>query len=136
MAKTIVKKIKLQALGGKATPAGNLGPTLGQAGVNIGEFVTQFNAKTKDMVGDTIPVLLTVYDDRTFSFVVKTPPASRLILKAAGIEKGSGEAPAKKAGRITKAQAKEIAERKMPDLNANSIDQAAKIIEGSARSMG
>jgi len=136
MAKKVVKKIKLQVPGGKATPAPPLGPALGQAGVNIGEFVTRFNAATKDSIGDIIPVQISVYEDRTFDFVTKTPPASNLILKAAGVEKGSGTNLATKAGSITKAQVKEIAERKMKDLNANDITAASKIIEGSARSMG
>ena len=136
MAKKIVKKIKLQVPGGKATPAPPLGPALGQAGVNIGEFVTRFNAATKDSIGDIIPVQISVYEDRTFDFVTKTPPASNLILKAAGGEKGSGTNLVTKAGSITKAQVKEIAERKMKDLNANDITAASKIIEGSARSMG
>ena len=136
MAKKIVKKIKLQVPGGKATPAPPLGPALGQAGVNIGEFVTRFNAATKDSIGDIVPVQISVYEDRTFDFVTKTPPASNLILKAAGVEKGSGTNLVTKAGSITKAQVKEIAERKMKDLNANDIGAASKIIEGSARSMG
>ena len=136
MAKKIVKKIKLQVPGGKATPAPPLGPALGQAGVNIGEFVTRFNAATKDSIGEIIPVQISVYEDRTFDFVTKTPPASHLILKAAGVQKGSGTNLVTKAGSITKAQAKEIAERKMKDLNANDIAAGAKIIEGSARSMG
>lgn len=136
MAKKITKKIKLQVPGGKATPAPPLGPALGQAGVNIGEFVTRFNAATKDSIGDIIPVQISVYEDRTFDFVTKTPPASNLILKAAGVEKGSGTNLVTKAGSITKAQAKEIAERKMKDLNANDLEAGAKIIEGSARSMG
>ena len=136
MAKKVVKKIKLQVPGGKATPAPPLGPALGQAGVNIGEFVTRFNAATKDSIGDIVPVQISVYEDRTFDFVTKTPPASNLILKAAGVEKGSGTNLVTKAGSITKAQVKEIAERKMKDLNANDIGAASKIIEGSARSMG
>ncbi|MBI5817337.1 MAG: 50S ribosomal protein L11 [Candidatus Yonathbacteria bacterium] len=136
MAKKIVKKIKLQVPGGKATPAPPLGPALGQAGVNIGEFVTRFNAATKDSIGDIIPVQVFVFEDRTFDFVTKTPPASNLILKAAGVQKGSGTNLATKAGSITKAQVKEIAERKMKDLNANDLEAGAKIIEGSARSMG
>lgn len=136
MAKKVTKKIKLQVPGGKATPAPPLGPALGQAGVNIGEFVTRFNAATKDSIGDIVPVVISVYEDRTFDFVTKTPPASNLILKAAGVEKGSGANLVTKAGSITKAQAKEIAERKMKDLNANDLEAGAKIIEGSARSMG
>jgi len=136
MAKKVLKKVKLVAPGGKATPAPPLGPTLGQAGVNIGEFVTRFNAMTKNSIGDTIPVVISVYEDRTFDFIVKTPPASSLILKAAKIEKGSGKPNTSKAGKITKAQLREIAERKLPDLNANTVEQAMKIIEGTARSMG
>ena len=136
MAKQAVKKIKLQVLAGKANPAPPLGPALGQAGVNIGEFVTRFNDATKDMMGDIIPVVLSVYEDRSFDFVLKTPPASSLILKSAGIKKGAGKNLAKKAGTITKAQVKEIAEKKMPDLNAADIDAASRIIEGTARSMG
>src|SRR5207248_1986331 len=122
--------------GGAATPAGKTGPALGQAGVAIGEFVKQFNDASKDMKGDMVPVEISVYEDRTFSFVLKTPPASSLILKALGKEKGSGKNTVSKVGSITKAQLKEIAEKKMPDLNANDIDAAMKIIAGSARSMG
>jgi len=136
MAKKVVKQIKLQVPGGKATPAPPLGPALGQAGVNIGEFVTRFNVATKDMMGDVVPVVVSVFEDRTFDFVTKTPPASNLILKAAGVEKGSGTNLLTKAGSITKAQAKEIAQRKMKDLNANDLEAGTKIIEGSARSMG
>lgn len=136
MAKKIVKQIKLQVPGGRATPAPPLGPALGQAGVNIGEFVTRFNAATKDAAGDIVPVVVSVYEDRSFDFVTKTPPASNLILKAAGVEKGSGATLTAKAGKISKAQVREIAERKMKDLNANDIDAAMRIIEGSARSMG
>ena len=134
--KEVTKKIKLQIEGGKANAAPPLGPALGQAGVNIGEFVNQFNEKTREMMGDIIPVVISVYEDRSFSFVTKTPPASRLILKAIGQKKGSGKNLIKKAGSITKAQIKEIAETKMVDLNANDIEQAMKIIEGTARSMG
>jgi len=136
MAKKITKKLKLVIPGGKATPAPPTGPTLGQAGVNIGEFVKQFNDATKNMVGDVVPVEISVYEDRTFTFVLKTPPASNLILKAMGKEKGSGKNTVSKVGSITKAQLKEIAEKKMPDLNANDIEAAMKIIAGSARSMG
>lgn len=121
---------------GKATPAPPLGPALGQAGVNIGDFVTKFNAATKDMVGNVVSVKVRVYEDRTFDFVVKTPPASGLILKAAGVEKGSGKNTISKAGKISKAQVREIAETKMKDLTAHTVEQAMKIIEGSARSMG
>ncbi|OGD70625.1 50S ribosomal protein L11 [Candidatus Campbellbacteria bacterium RIFCSPLOWO2_02_FULL_35_11] len=136
MAKQIIKKLKVQAQAGKATPAPPLGPALGQAGINIGEFVNQFNEQTRDKMGDLIPVEISVYEDRTFSFILKTPPASRLILKAMGIEKGSGKNLSKKAGSITKDQVRQIAEQKMSDLNANSIEAACKIIEGTARSMG
>lgn len=136
MAKKIIKKVKVSAPAGKATPAPPLGPTLGQAGVNIGDFTKKFNEATKNMGGDIIPVVITVYEDRTYSFVLKTPPASSLILKAAGIEKGAGKHAVKKAGTITRAKVKEIAEKKMPDLNANDIEAAMKIIEGSCRSLG
>ncbi len=136
MAKKITKKLKLVIDGGAATPAGKTGPALGQAGVNIGEFVKQFNDATKDMKGSLVPVIISVYEDRTFSFVVKTPPASALILKALGKEKGSGKNAVSKVGTLTKAQLREIAEKKMPDLNANDIEAAMKIIAGSARSMG
>lgn len=132
----VVKKIKLQIPAGKATPAPPVGTVLGPAGVNIGQFVTQFNDATKDKLGDIIPVDLSVYEDRTFSFVLKTPPASRLILKKAGLEKGSGKTPTQKAGKITKTQVREIAEQKMPDLNAGSLAAAELMIEGTARSMG
>ncbi len=136
MAKKIIKKVKVIAPAGKATPAPPLGPTLGQAGVNIGDFTKKFNDATKTMIGDMIPVVITVYEDRTYDFVLKTPPASSLILKAAGIEKGAGKHAVKKAGTISKAKVREIAERKMPDLNASTIEAAIKIIEGSCRSMG
>lgn len=136
MAKKVIKKVKVIAPAGKATPAPPLGPTLGQAGVNIGDFTKKFNDATKTMIGDMIPVVITVYDDRSYDFVLKTPPASSLILKAIGIEKGSGKHAVKRAGTITKAQVRAIAERKMPDLNANNIEAAIKIIEGSCRSMG
>ena len=132
---TVVKKIKLQIPGGKATPAPPVGTVLGPAGVNIGQFVMQFNEQTKDKPGIIIPVDLSVYDDRTFTFVLKTSPASRLILKAAGLEKGSGKAPAK-VGTITKAQVVEIAAEKMSDLNAGSPEAAQSLITGTARSMG
>ncbi|MSR73379.1 50S ribosomal protein L11 [Candidatus Parcubacteria bacterium] len=136
MAKKITKKLKLVISAGKANPAPPIGPALGQAGVNIGEFVKQFNDKTKEMMGDIVPVEISVYEDRTFTFVLKTPPASSLILKAIGVEKGSGTNKTKKAGKITKAQIRAIAEKKMPDLNAHDLDAASKIIAGSARSMG
>jgi large subunit ribosomal protein L11 len=136
MAKKIMKKIKVQAVGGKATPAPPLGPVLGQAGINIGEFVNQFNEKTRDRMGDVVPVEINVYDDRSFDFITKTSPASRLILKKIGKESGSGKNLVSKAGDITKAQVREIAEEKMQDLSANDIEAAMKIIEGTCRSMG
>jgi large subunit ribosomal protein L11 len=136
MAKKVVKKLKLLATGGKATPAPPLGPALGQAGVNIAEFVKQFNDATQKMIGETVPVEVSVYEDRTFTFVLKTSPASALILKAIGKEKGSGKNAVSKVGSLTKAQLKEIAEKKMGDLNANDVEAAMKIIAGSARSMG
>ncbi len=136
MAKKIIKKVKLQIQAAKATPAPPLGPALGQAGVNIAEFCQKFNAQTQDMAGDKVGVQIFVYEDRTYDFVVKTPPVAGLIFKAAGIEKGSGKPNTSKAGKITKAQVREIAEKKMPDLNAKNIEGAMKIIEGSARSAG
>jgi len=136
MAKKVEKTIKVQVPAGKATPAPPLGPALGQAGVNIGDFVNRFNDATKEMIGDIIPVVISVYEDRTFDFVLKTPPASSLLIRAAGIKKGSGKNLVSKAGSVTKAQIAEIAEKKMADLNANDIDQASKIIAGTARSMG
>ena len=137
MAKKILKKIKVQAVGGKATPAPPLGPVLGQAGINIGEFVNQFNEQTRESrMGEVVPVELTVFDDRSFSFILKTSPASRLILKAIGKEKGSGKNAASKIGDITQEQIRAIAEVKMPDLNASTIEAAMKIIEGTCRSMG
>ena|SRR3989338_2817251 len=136
MAKKITKILKLQIPAGKATPAPPLGPALGQAGVNISAFVNDFNEKTKAKIGTTCSVVLTVYEDRSFQFVIKTPPVTSLILKAAGLEKGSGKPSEKKIGSITKAQLKEIAEIKMPDLNAHDIEAAMKIVEGSCRSAG
>ena len=136
MAKELKAKIKLQCPGGQATPAPPVGPALGQHGVNIMEFCKQYNAATEAQRGNVIPVEITVYEDRTFSFITKTPPAARLILKAAGVEKGSGEPHTTKVAAISQAQVREIAETKMQDLNANDIDAAAKIIAGTARSMG
>ena len=136
MAKKVEKKIKLQIPAGKANPAPPIGPALGQAGVNIGDFVQKFNAATSAMMGDIIPVEISVYADRSFDFVLKTPPVANLIMKAVGIEKGSGKNTTAKVGKISKAQVKEIAERKMPDLNAASIEAAMKTVEGTARSMG
>jgi large subunit ribosomal protein L11 len=135
MAKEITKIIKLQITAGQATPAPPVGTALGPAGVNIGEFVNQFNAQTRPMMGQTVPVLLTVYKDRTFTFIVKKPPASRLILKALGIEKGSTK-PQNKIAKLTKQQVEDIAKEKMEDLNAVSLDGAKKLIAGTARSMG
>ena len=136
MAKKIKTILKLQIPAGKATPAPPIGPALGQHGVNIGDFVNKFNEATREKGTDIIPVEITVYEDRTFDFKLKTPPASDLLRKAAGVDKGSGNTPKKKAGKITKQQAREIAERKMEDLNANDVEAAQKIIEGTARSMG
>lgn len=136
MAKKLLKKIKVQAVGGKATPAPPLGPVLGQAGINIGEFVNQFNEQTRERMGEVVPTIINVYDDRSFDFVLKTTPASRMILKAIGKDKGSSKNLVSKAGNLTKAQVQEIAEAKMADLNANDIEAAMKIIEGTARSMG
>lgn len=133
---TVVKKIKLQIPGGAATPAPPVGTALGPAGVNIGQFVTQFNAATADKRGTIIPIELSVYDDRSFTFIMKNPPASRLILKALGIEKGSSKAKEKKAGTLTKAHIDAIVAEKMPDLNARTTEAAARIIAGTARSMG
>lgn len=136
MAKKITKTIKMQIVGGKATPAPPLGPVLGQAGVNIGEFVNQFNAMTRENMGEMVSVLMTVFDDRSFEFVLKTPPVSALLKKFAQVAKGSGTNAKKKAGSITDAQLTEIATIKLPDLNARDIEAAKKIVAGSARSMG
>ena len=136
MAKKITKKIKIQIQAAKATPAPPLGPALGQAGINIGDFVTKFNAATQKMAGDKVSVKITVYEDRSYDFIVKTPPVTGLILKAAGVEKGSGKNAATKAGKITRVQALEIAKKKMADLNAKDDEGAINIIAGSARSMG
>ncbi|MES2994452.1 MAG: 50S ribosomal protein L11 [Patescibacteria group bacterium] len=132
----VVKKIKLQIPAGKATPAPPVGTVLGPAGVNIGDFVNKFNEATKDRMGQIVPVDLSVYDDRTFTFVLKVSPMSRLILKAIGVDKGSGKTPLSKVGTISRAQIKEIAETKMPDLSAGSLAAAEKTVEGTARSMG
>lgn len=136
MAKKVTKVVKLQVAAGKATPAPPVGPALGQAGVNIMAFVKDFNDRTAKQVGLVIPVEITVYEDRSFTFICKTPPAAILLKKAAGIEKASGEPNKKKVGKVTKAQVKEIAETKMPDLNANDVDAAMRLVEGTARSMG
>ncbi|MBF2074255.1 MAG: 50S ribosomal protein L11 [Synechococcales cyanobacterium C42_A2020_086] len=136
MAKKVVAIIKLAIQAGKANPAPPIGPALGQHGVNIMMFCKEYNARTSDQVGTVIPVEISVFEDRSFTFVLKTPPASVLIAKAAGIEKGSGEPNKKKVGSITQAQLREIAQTKLPDLNANDIDAAMKIVEGTARNMG
>ena len=136
MAKQVTAQIKLQCPGGQATPAPPVGPALGQHGINIMEFVKAFNAQTANDMGTTIPVEITVFEDRSFTFITKTPPAAVLIKQAIGLDKGSGEPNRNKVGTITKAQVRAIAEQKMPDLNANDLDQASKIIEGTARSMG
>ncbi len=136
MAKKITKKLKLVIPAGKANPAPPVGPALGQAGINIGDFVKKFNDATKNMMGDIVPVEISVYEDRSYDFVLKTPPASSLILKALGKEKGSGRPNTAKIGSITKAQLKAIAEKKLPDLNTTDINAAMRIIEGSARNMG
>jgi large subunit ribosomal protein L11 len=136
MAKKIKTIIKLQIQAGKANPAPPVGPALGQHGLNIQEFCTKFNEATKDKMGDIIPAEITVYEDRTFEFILKTPPASDLLRKAAGIEKGAANPLKDKAGKISKDKLREIAEKKLPDLNANDVDGAMKIIAGTARSMG
>lgn len=136
MAKAIKTIIKLQIPAGQANPAPPIGPALGQHGLNIQEFCTKFNEASKDKAGNIIPVEIYVYEDRSYDFHMKTPPASDLLRKAAKIEKGSGNAPKIKVGKVTKAQIREIAETKIQDLNAYDVDQAEKIIEGTARSMG
>jgi large subunit ribosomal protein L11 len=136
MAKKVLTTIKLQAPGGQASPAPPVGPALGQHGINIMEFVKAFNAQTAGDMGVTIPVVITVFEDRSFTFVTKTPPAAVLIRQAINIEKGSSEPNRDKVGKITQAQLREIAEKKLQDLNAHDVDQAAKIIAGTARSMG
>ncbi|HEX6969314.1 MAG TPA: 50S ribosomal protein L11 [Micromonosporaceae bacterium] len=134
--KKLIKTFTLQLPAGQATPAPPVGPALGQHGVNIMEFCKAYNAQTESQRGDIVPAEISVYEDRSFTFVLKTPPAARLLLKAAGVQKGSGVPHREPAGSITKAQLREIAERKMADLNANDIEQAEKIIAGTARSMG
>lgn len=136
MAKKIKAIIKLQIPAGKANPAPPVGPALGQQGLNIQEFCTKFNEQTKDKGGDIIPAEITVYEDRTFTFILKTPPASDLLRKAAGVQKGAGNPLKDKVGKVNKAKLREIAERKLPDLNANDVEGAEKIIAGTARSMG
>jgi large subunit ribosomal protein L11 len=136
MAKKVTGQIKLQIPAGAATPAPPVGPALGQAGVNIMDFVKNFNARTASQAGLIIPVVITVYADRSYTFITKTPPAAILLIKAAGVDKGSGEPNRKKVGKVSRAQVEEIAKTKMPDLNAASLESAIKTIEGTARSMG
>jgi large subunit ribosomal protein L11 len=136
MAKKIIATVKLQIEAGKANPAPPVGPALGQHGINIADFCQKFNAATQDKGGDLIPVEITIYEDRTFDFKLKTPPAAYLLKKAAGIEKGSGEPQKKKVGKITKEQLEEIARKKMEDLNTDDIEKAKKIIAGTAKSLG
>jgi len=136
VAKKILTTIKLQSVGGQASPAPPVGPALGQHGINIMEFCKAFNAQTQQDAGTIIPVVITVFEDRSFTFVTKTPPAAVLIKKAIGLEKGSSEPHRDKVGRISQAQLREIAEQKLTDLNAHDVDQATKIIAGTARSMG
>lgn len=136
MAKKIVSTVKLQIPAGQANPSPPVGPALGQHGVNIMEFCKQFNAKTQDKQGLIIPVIITVYSDKSFTFIMKTPPASVLLTRAAGLQKGSGEPNRNKVGKVTKDQVRQIAESKMADLNANDIDAAMRMVEGTARSMG
>ena len=136
MAKPVKQVIKLQIEAGKATPAPPIGTVLGPAGINIGDFCSQFNEQSKEQRGEILPVVLTIYEDRTFSFVMKTPPASFLLRKAAGVDKGSGKNLTKKAGKVSEQAVREIAERKMEDLNARDIEAAMEIVKGTARSMG
>lgn len=134
--KKLVKTFTLQLPAGQATPAPPVGPALGQHGVNIMEFCKSYNAQTESQRGDVVPAEISVYEDRTFTFILKTPPAARLLIKAAGVQKGSGVPQTDKVGSVTRVQLREIAEKKMADLNANDLDQAEKIIAGTARSMG
>jgi len=136
MAKKVLTTIKLQANAGQASPAPPVGPALGQHGINIMEFCKAFNAQTQSETGTVIPVVITVYEDRSFTFVTKTPPAAVLLKKAAGIEKGSGEPNKNKVGKVTRKQVREIAQLKLPDLNTTNLDSAVRTIEGAARSMG
>lgn len=136
MAKKVVGYVKLQIPAGQANPAPPVGPALGQKGINIMEFCKQFNAKTQDKTGLIIPVIITVYSDKSFTFITKTPPAAVLLIKAAKVEKGSGEPNRLKVGKVTRAQVKEIAEMKMPDLNAATLEAAMSMVEGTAKSLG
>ena len=136
MAKKIKTTIKLQIPGGQANPAPPVGPALGQHGLNIAEFCQKFNAATKDRMGDLTPVVITVYEDRTYTFITKTPPVSELLKKAAGIPKGSGKPLQEKIGKVKKSQVREIAERKLPDLNTQDVEAAMRTVEGTARQMG
>ena len=136
MAKEVVKKVKLQIQAGKATPAPPVGTVLGPAGINLQEFCTKYNDATKDKIGDVLPVEISIYDDRSFDFVVKTPPTPFLVKKFAKIQKGSTKGASETVGSLTKEQLKEIAEIKLPDLNCYSVDEAMKIVEGTARNMG
>jgi len=136
MAKQMVAKVKLQCPGGKATPAPPVGPALGQHGVNIGDFVRQFNDRTREANGTTIPVEITIYADRSFDFITKSPPAAALLKQAAGLAKGSGSPKAEKVGKVTREQVRQIAETKRADLNAASLEAAERVIAGTARSMG
>lgn len=136
MAKKVMKEVKLQMPAGAATPAPPVGPVLGQAQVNIPQFIKEFNDRTKDQVGYTVPVVITVYEDRSYTFITKTPPASDLLKKTCKIDKGSGATNTKKVATISRADLKKIAEMKMPDLNAYNVEEAMKIIEGTAKNMG
>ena len=136
MAKEVVKQIKLQIDAGKATPAPPVGTVLGPAGINLQEFCTRFNDATRDKMGDVLPVVISIYEDRSFDFVIKTPPAAFLIKKAAKVKKGSAKGANEVVGKITKAQIREIAETKLPDLNAYTVEEAMKIVEGTAKNMG
>lgn len=136
MAKKVKALIKVQVMGGKATPAPPLGPALGQHGMNIAEFCQKINAATQDRLGEVVPAIITLYEDRTYTFILKTPPVSELIKKAAKIPKGSAKPLTEKVGKITKAQVREIAEKKMPDLNCSAIESAMRQVEGTARNMG
>ena len=136
MAKKITRVLKIQLPAGKATPAPPVGTALGPTGINIGEFVNQFNTQTREMMGNIVPAVITIFEDRSFTFILKKPPASRLLLKAIGKEKGSGKTPSEKAGKVSRQQLADIAQEKMEDLNAGSLEAAERVIAGTARSMG